>query len=473
MSDKNPEISNGENLPANGIEALDLKWYSRFEDLASFETEDELTGDKEYREAQKKAFLAGEIDHPVFDLPKLNSEDLSAKEAGLLELKKDILEQEQNELVKQVYRWRINEKIASLRLLQAAKDGDVRKFERYNYFVYGKPSEDIFAYTVDTIRAKAQSLLDNPEATPEQRAAARDILDSYKKPNRETNIELPSEDTFERAREATLSEVSDLIDMPEYEGEIDAEAIKKAFDTVFDNMGISKAKGGNWETIIDTSSSKAVSISPEQKAKIPETRVIEYKNLMALIAHEIGTHVARRVNGNRSRLMLLGMGLDRYIGGEEGVATMREQVIKNADPIDEFAGINYHLGISFAQGLDGTKRSFAGVHEMLTKRRYLERLIDGQEPTKALRLARVNAYNDCVRIFRGSDCETPGVVFSKDLAYREGNVGVYMLINTQEGQQEMLRFSVGKYDPTNTRHIWILNQLGITEDDLEYLKSND
>ncbi len=472
MNEQGSELNNGSQETTHNIEALDLKWYARFEELASFETEDELTGDKEYRDAQKKAFLAGEIDHPVFDFPKLNAEDLAAKEAGLLELKKDILEQEQNELVKQVYRWRINEKIASLRLLQAAKDGDVRKFERYNYFIYGKPSEDIFAYTVDTIRAKAQSVLDNADSTPEQRAAAQDILESYKKPNIETNIALPSQETFEKAREATLNEVSDLIDMPEYEGEIGAEEIKKAFDTVFDNMGISKAKGGNWETIIDTSSAKAVSISPEQKAKIPETRSIEYKNLMALIAHEIGTHVARRINGNRSRLMLLGMGLDRYIGGEEGVATMREQVIKNDDAIDEFAGINYHLGISFAQGLDGTKRSFAEVHEMLTKRRYLDRLIDGQEPAKALRMARVNAYNDCVRIFRGSDCETPGVVFSKDLAYREGNIGVYMLINTEEGQQEMLRFSVGKYDPTNARHIWILDQLGISEEDLEYLQNS-
>ncbi|HMS92265.1 MAG TPA: DUF1704 domain-containing protein [Candidatus Saccharibacteria bacterium] len=473
MPDNIPERNDTENTSVLNIEALDLKWYSRFEELASFETEDELTGDKEYREEQKKAFLAGEIDHPVFDLPKLDIEEITDKEEGLLKLKKDILEQEQNELVKQVYRWRINEKIAALRLLKAAKSGNVRSFERYNYFIYGKPSEDIFAFTVESIRAKAKGVLENTESTPEQRAAAQDILDSYIEPKKKADIGLPTEETYQKAKEVTLAEVSDIIDMPEFEGEIGAEEIRRVFETVFDNLGISKAKGGNWEAIIDTSSAKAVSISPEQKAKIPESRTIEYKNLLALIAHEIGTHVARRVNGNRSRLMLLGMGLDRYISGEEGVATMREQVIKNDDVVEEFAGINYHLGISFAQGLDGTKRSFSGVHEMLTKRRYLERLLDGQDPDKALRLARVNAYNDCVRIFRGSDCETPGVVFSKDLAYREGNIGVYQLINTQEGQQEMLRFSVGKYDPSNQRHIWILDQLGITEADLDYLQTHE
>lgn len=467
MVDKVPETNDHTEPTVQNIEALDLKWYARFEQLASFETEDELTGDKEYREAQKKAFLAGEIDHPVFDLPKLDVEELNSKEAGLFELKKDILEQEQNELVKQVYRWRINEKIASLRLLKAAKEGNTRRFERYNYFVYGKPSEDIFAFTIESIRAKAQSVLDNNESSPEQRVAAEDILDSYKKPQKVTDIGLPSEETFEKARGATLAEVSDIIDLPEFEGEIDAEEIKRVFEAVFDNMGISKSKGGDWEVVIDTSSARAVSISPEKEAKIPESREIGYKKLMALIVHEVGTHVARRVNGNRSRLMLLGLGLDRYIGGEEGVATMREQVIKNDDAIEEFAGINYHLGISFAQGLDGTKRSFSGVHEMLTKRRYLERLLDGQDPDKALRLARTNSYNDCARIFRGSGCEAPGVVFSKDLAYREGNIGVYQLIKTTKGQQEMLRFSIGKYDPANQRHIWILDQLGITDEDLD------
>ena len=39
------------------IEALDLKWYARFEQLASFESENELTGDKEYREAQKLSLI--------------------------------------------------------------------------------------------------------------------------------------------------------------------------------------------------------------------------------------------------------------------------------------------------------------------------------------------------------------------------------------------------------------------------------
>lgn len=57
MPDNIPERNDTENTSVLNIEALDLKWYSRFEELASFETEDELTGDKEYREEQKKHFL--------------------------------------------------------------------------------------------------------------------------------------------------------------------------------------------------------------------------------------------------------------------------------------------------------------------------------------------------------------------------------------------------------------------------------
>ena len=54
-----------------------------------------------------------------------------------------------------------------------------------------------------------------------------------------------------------------------------------------------------------------------------------------LIVHEIGTHVVRRENGKRSKLRLLGIGLDNYERGEEGIATMREQVLNgNSESTD-------------------------------------------------------------------------------------------------------------------------------------------
>lgn|GEM_PF-3902149 len=36
----------------------------------------------------------------------------------------------------------------------------------------------------------------------------------------------------------------------------------------------------------------------------------------------------------------------------------------------------------------------------------------------------------------------------------------------------MLRFDVGKYSPTNERHIWILDTLGTTNEDLESIENS-
>jgi len=465
-------LKNNSTESVSSIEALDLRWYARFEALGSFEIEDYLTGDKTYRDSQKEAFLKSEISSPVFDCPKIDLDDFTQREEGLLLLKQEILESEPNELVKQVYRWKINEKIASARLLKAAKTGDVRRFERYNNFVFGEPSKEIYDYTVNSLLQKAQEVLMSEDSSEHLKSAAQDVVDSFTPQPTVSLYRLPTDETFAMAREASLKEVGSLVELEPFEGKIDAEAMKLVFEETLRKLGVSEEQNGEWKVVIDSSSSTAVSLSAELKAvKIPESRTIEYKKLAGLVAHEVGTHLARRVNGNRSKLMLLGLGLDRYIMGEEGVATMREQVVQK-DALDEFAGLHYHLGISLARGLDGQKRNFAQTHEMLVKVRYLNKLLEqvktGEEkPNTALSFARKNGYNDCARIFWGADCSVSGAVFSKDLAYRTGNMNVYRMIETSEGKNEMVRFSIGKYDPANPRHIWILDQLGITEEDLD------
>jgi hypothetical protein len=60
--------------------------------------------------------------------------------------------------------------------------------------------------------------------------------------------------------------------------------------------------------IIDSSSKTAISVDLENKSiKIPESRVVTMKKLQSLIVHEVGTHVARRLNGERSSLQLLAL----------------------------------------------------------------------------------------------------------------------------------------------------------------------
>jgi hypothetical protein len=122
---------------------LDAKWYSRFEKIGSFQSYEYFHGDKKEREKQREVFISGQEENPTLDYPDLNHEKISSLESELFTLKKDILSEEGNEVVRQVYRWKINEKLAEVRLLKSAAYGDMRRFRRYSEFIYGNPSQEI------------------------------------------------------------------------------------------------------------------------------------------------------------------------------------------------------------------------------------------------------------------------------------------------------------------------------------------
>ena len=214
----------------------------------------------------------------------------------------------------------------------------------------------------------------------------------------------------------------------------------------------------DWVVLVDEKSSAGnFRVAQEFKeVRVPSTenitrRKMSRNRLAGLVAHEIHTHVARRVNGERSKLMLLGFGLDRYVKGEEGVATYKEQQITGAK---EFAGVPYYLAIAAAKGFDGVPRDFRDTFE------FMKLYYSG----KGVNDPNTSAWNTCVRIFRGTTCETPGAVFTKDLAYLAGNREVWTLVKNDENVVQ--KFSVGKYDPSREDHVAFLLQLGITEDDL-------
>lgn len=440
-------------------EPFDVSWYKRFLTIGSFQAYEYLDGDKAYRDEQKRGFVSGEIENPNLDYPKIDQEKLTRFEAELINLKIDIQEQEVNEIVKQLYRWKINEKIAELRMLQAAASDDTKRFKRYSEFIYGKPSLEVFSYSIqyfiDDLAKEFTS--ENPDIKRVAEELAKLLPTGLARP---LVAELPTEADVGLVQTQTLKELSSVLNIQLEEGkQYTAEEIRQVFQGALDSL---RAEG--WQAIIDTTSKVAISVDQEEKAiKIPTSRKLAFDKLRALIAHEIGTHVARRLNGERSRLCLLGLGLDRYEKGEEGVATAREQSL--AGHFDDFAGLEGHLAISLAYGLDGQPRDFRGVYEIMKRYFTLKQLVSGKDLKEALSLAQADAWNRTVRTFRGTNCATPGTCFTKDIIYREGNIDIWNVV--RQNPNELVRFNVGKYDPANPRHILILNQLGISDSDLE------
>ena len=442
-------------------ESLDAHWYERFEKIGSFQANEYLDGDKLHREEEQRKFISGEIINPDLDYPEINSDKLASDEGALLQLKKDILNQESNETVKQIYRWKLNEKIAELRMLKATESGDMKRFKKYSEFVYGKPSPEVFAYTVNNLKEKATSKLSSKKPGLSQAAQELHELLPANLPTAE--YKLPEEAAISQAREQTLEELQHLLPTEKVaDAEYGPEEIREVFQAALESL---QAEG--WNIVVSNSSKTGISVDQEHKLiDIPESRKLAFSKLESLVAHEIGTHVARRLNGERSQLQLLGLGLDRYEQGEEGIATMREQVLD--DKIKDFSGLEGHLAVSLATGVDGVERDFREVYSILEKYFYFKSLLAGKSPEEALTSAQTNAWKRSVRTFRGTDCETKGTCLTKDMIYREGNIGVWDVIN--KNKSELMRFNVGKYDPANPRHIWILDQLGISESDLEELE---
>lgn len=289
-----------ENFSTKRAEAYDVKWYPRLESQI-FEDYEKLSGDKIIRSQEKKKFLLDVTSIPSLDYPSLEEFDFDNRERYLLELKNDIIESESNETVLKIYRARINELLASIRMLRAAKNGEDRKFSKYSDFIYGTPSIENTAYVLTSINSKLDS--DQSDWSNERRKAAARIISMT--------------DGYSSIVDGDYVDKSVLPSgSGNYEGFVkDDTDARERLVRALSELGID-----DWEVIIDRDKGVSnFSVSQESKTiNIPETekiieRKISYKKLAGLIAHEIGTHVSRRHNGERSRLRLLGLGLDRYV----------------------------------------------------------------------------------------------------------------------------------------------------------------
>ena len=206
--------------------------------------------------------------------------------------------------------------------------------------------------------------------------------------------------------------------------------------------------------------------SPEMAVVVGGKRVpiTTSDQLFRKVLHEFGVHGQRLINGVKTKLPVLGMGLftdtprPDYLTFEEGLATTVEEMIGDTVPKWTAVKLGYYINISLAeQGAD-----FRTVFETAWRYRLLGKLKNDQEVTgdmidKEKRLA----YGSCVRIFRGTQPDMadsqPGVVpltFNKDLAYLEGRVLAMRHLESLYSSQDVdgvARLFAGKYDPTNPK----------------------
>lgn len=429
-------------IPISNVPKLDTIWYSQFQKLGSFHVINFLAGNKKFREKQKKEFLKNPKSIPQLDLPKINIAELKTRREKLISLKEKIIAAEKNPIVIRAYSGKIEEKIKEIELLQAAKAKDFATMNQRQFEVYGRPSREIFFRILNFVHSEILVRAPREKRFKEISHFLRNEIpfsrQGFKQPNKKLFL-LAQDDTRKLSRFLTRGiKIENKI--------YSAREISRMF-----NLVLAKPIFHGWKSRYYYASTPGINVIQEKKLiDVPYWRKLDANKLKSLIVHEIGTHILRRVNGEQGPLMLLGLGLAGYEKGEEGVTTMREQTIKNNFYYNELFWPYFALGLGL--GLDGKKRDFPAVYSIMEKMISLRDHFFGSFVP-----AQETAWNIGVRLFRGTDCRTPGQCFIKDKVYLEGNLKVWESLAKNPGELE--RLNLGKYDPANPAHIRILDQL--------------
>ncbi len=442
-------------------EIIDEKWAPEFvKAFGHLGVEKSLRPNKEKSQVEKEKFFSGEIENPSFEYDNLDIDSVRAAEEDLLRLKNEILENEKNETLAQAYRWRINEMIARARMLASSHNKDMRRFTRYSTYVYGKPSREYFELSIDDIRRKLKKQKENED--PDIKKAAEKLNLLLPEASEESSFPpKPTEETIIALHEIFQEEYDELEIEIREEDTYTTEEVKSLFEKALEAIGAEK-----WTVIIDKDTLSIDANQQEETLYLPPERIYKGNILIKKIMHEIRRHVERRVKGEKSSLSLLAFGLDRYEKGEEGVTKVTEHGIEKK--FKTFATPELHLAVGLAIGTDGQPRNFREVFEILEKHFFLRETRSGTEKGEARETAREKAWKHCIRVFRGSDCKTRGACFTKDIVYREGAIAIWNLVS--KDVNEAYKFTMGKYDPSNERHLWILSQLGISDQNLNELE---
>ena len=424
------------------------------------ETYKDLELSNEKKEVVTKAWH----NHQNADLlvEEIDAVDLDLKKNALVRWKQELLAKEDlDPLVKQLYRWKVNEHIANVNILIASKNGDMNSFRRWNEFIYDTPDEDIYRGALDWVANDADTLLAVTDQNPSIIEAAEEVRHLLKDRRGYRELLAPDEKIFEAVRADHMRTTGFYglllasIDIPDKK--ITTEIGDPILERVLQNIGSTKpivdATGSSWGA-----SSRGI--------ERPAIMNMPVKRFIGLgLGHEIGSHELERTNGYRGPLALAAEGLDRYESGNEGRAVIREQV--PYETFEEFGKIvrwrdilRRHIAISFAVGVgEARPASSSETYDFInTIDRMYQTQLKPNEPDVARAAARKKTDALLLNVLKGTDGQ--GGAYLKNKVYLEGHVANW-LTAALKGPASISEGDLGKFDINNARHIHALQAVGL------------
>lgn len=360
---------------------------------------------------EKRRFMEGEISNPKFSYIELEEVDYDQIRANLddakIWFKRIVPQTEQKESLQSWYLEKINQLIVGIEKKRSAKEGNDEKLTRYAKLSHGEPGDEVEQACWDEIKAFLATEID--EVKEGEKIEAEEIANYF--------------------RAAIL-----------------------AYNFEF---GVSVVEGRDTIAVSYTSN----------EVKVPTNREVFFSKLQKLVAHEIETHVLRKMSsrdhkakgkefGKKGRLKLLKEDtMPGYIETEEGLAIYNQQVITGRKPSepDDLTYVIRTLGICLAK-----ERNFRDTYEELIE--VIQPIFEHGDASDPELEAQEMAWVTCLRIFRGiSDTSKAGNYDPYMWRYMKGNLAVWDFVDSGG---DIAKLYIGKI---GIDHIQDLYEMGITE----------
>ncbi|HUD07406.1 MAG TPA: tyrosine/phenylalanine carboxypeptidase domain-containing protein [Candidatus Saccharimonadales bacterium] len=426
------------------------------------QTYEKLTGNGEYRAQQQQDFISGEIDNPILDAPNLDQVDLDTYISELWELLRCVEDHtEEPSLEREAYDSIIAGKLAEVYYLHQSRnlldmsDGPERIaggewIMQQARELYGLPEWATFNSMIRDLRSKlinhrAADILAY-QIRQELLAVLPEITGTPETDNLNYNELI---DLYKPLVDAEFSGLLTVV--PEDKDEFTPEDMVQVFSDglkYYEGTGI--VEPGKWSSKINPDSKSINTNQEDCTIEVGAGRTpLDNVGMRRLLLHEVGVHVQRRLMGERSDLAALGSGLVGYTDPEEGLGVVMEQIYSGET---REAGVQYYTLLGFAVGLDGYKRNFRDTYEIAWRRQVMLDILTSDEKLaeEVILKAKNQAYSQCVRIFRGTPCDLPGVVYPKDIAYHDGNAQIWKYLDRIRGNKAAFRqLFMGKFNPAD------------------------
>lgn len=324
--------------------------------------------------------------------------------------------------------------------------------------IFGKPQLDVFATVSDE---RMYDLLEQTFDDPLARQLQDELgaLVGPRQPESQQRAELfEATDIPPHVAELIHRKFDWLVDHIDRDREYTADDMVEVFETALHKLD---ADTMGWR--VEVIPGKAtLSVSPHRKVvEVGEKRAsLEGDEVQAKVVHEVGVHVWRSINAERSGWVSATYGQDGYLDFEESLANAFGSVYRKPQNA-ETGSLYRYIVAGYAYGMDGRgPRDFRDCYDIVRPAMLLGEINAGRTiDERILKRTIRNSYLQTHRMFRGTPGDLPGLLYLKDLAYVHGRKGVAKVMPLIACLADLDFLLGGKTDPTRRDHLHIAQDI--------------